>query len=146
MTTVNRSYPDIELHASLLMGLLFREVRAAFAAEDWEGLRQSHFRVVSGVPPEGISVTDLGERVGMTKQGMGQFVTQLVDTGHLSVGEDPADRRVRVVRRTPRGERLVADVTARNLRIEKEWATRVGEDRYQVFRQVLEELAQPGRA
>ena len=43
MTTV-KGYPEDELHATLLMGLLFREVRAVFATEDWSGLRQSHFR------------------------------------------------------------------------------------------------------
>jgi hypothetical protein len=55
MTSV-KGYPEEELHATLLMGLLFRQVRAVFAAEDWSGLRQSHFRVISSVPPEGISV------------------------------------------------------------------------------------------
>ena len=74
MTSV-KGFPAEELHVPLLMGLLFREVRDVYAAEDWDGLRQSHFRVISSVPPEGISVTDLGERVGMTKQGCGQFVT-----------------------------------------------------------------------
>ena len=34
------------------MGLLFREITATFAAEDWAGLRQSHFRVISSVPAE----------------------------------------------------------------------------------------------
>lgn len=132
--------PD-ELHAPLLMGLLFREVHQTFAAEDWGGLRQSHFRVVTCVPPQGVNVTELAERVGMTKQGVGQFVTHLVGTGHLAEGEDPADRRVRLVTRTPLGDRLVRDVTRRNLRIEQDWAERVGERRYRTFRKVLEELA-----
>jgi DNA-binding MarR family transcriptional regulator len=139
MTSV-KGFPAEELHVPLLMGLLFREVRDVYAAEDWGGLRQSHFRVISSVPPEGISVTDLAERVGMTKQGCGQFVTGLVESGHLKVQQDPADRRVRLVRRTPKGRRLIAKVTARNLQVEEEWAARVGERRYRTFRKVLEEL------
>ena len=82
MTTVKLDFPREELHATLLIGLLLGEVRRAFASEDWNGLRQSHFRVISAVPPEGISVTELGERVGMSKQGCGQFVTSLVQSGH----------------------------------------------------------------
>ena len=79
MTSVKRDFPREEMHAPLLMGLLFREVSDASSSEDWDGLRQSHFRVICSVPAEGISVTDLAERVGMTKQGCGQFVTSLVE-------------------------------------------------------------------
>jgi DNA-binding MarR family transcriptional regulator len=141
MTSVNLRIPDDELHAPLLMGLLFRHVHDVFASEDWGGLRQSHFRVVAWVPPEGISVTELAERVGMTKQGVGQFVTHLVGTGHLSEGADPGDRRVRLVRRTRKGRALLAAVRDRNLRIEADWAEHVGESRYREFRTVLEEIA-----
>ncbi len=139
MTSV-KGFPAEELHVPLLMGLLFREVRDVFADEDWDGLRQSHFRVISAVPPEGINVTDLGERVGMTKQGCGQFVTTLVASGHLRVEQDPADRRIRWVRRTPEGNRTIAAVTRRMLLIEQGWAERVGEWRYRTFRAVLEEI------
>lgn len=140
MTSV-KEFPRDELQAPLLMGLLFREVRLVFSSEDWGGLRQSHFRVVSSVPKDGISITDLGERVGMTKQGCGQFVTGLVQAGHLEVGKDPADGRVRVVRRTPKGHRLITRLTTRMLEIEEHWSERVGEHRYRTFRSVLEDLA-----
>lgn len=134
--------PEEEWHVPLLMGLLFREVRQVFAGEEWQGLRPSHFRVISSVPPEGVSVTDLGDRVGMTKQGCGQFVTTLVESGHLRVSADPRDRRVRRVRRTAKGNRTIAAVTRRMLEIEDDWADRVGRQRYRAFRGVLEELAQ----
>jgi|SRR6478609_8529957 DNA-binding MarR family transcriptional regulator len=141
MSSVKRVFPSEERQVALLMGLLFRQVSSTFAAEDWDGLRQSHFRVISSVPPDGISVTDLAERVGMTKQGCGQFVTSLVDSGHLKVEQEPSDRRVRRVRRTTKGERTIAAVTKRVLQIEQDWADRVGERRYRTFRKVLEDLA-----
>ena len=141
MSSVKVDFPREELQVPLLMGLLFREVSDTFAAEDWDGLRQSHFRVISSVPPEGISVTELAERVGMTKQGCGQFVSTLVASGHLKVHQDRTDRRVRRVRRTPKGSRTIASVTDRILAIEDDWASRVGERRYRTFRRVLEDLA-----
>jgi DNA-binding MarR family transcriptional regulator len=140
MTRV-KEIPQEELQVPLLMGLLFREVSEVFAGEDWGGLRQSHFRVISGVPPAGISVTELGDRLGMTKQGCGQFVTQLEQSGHLRTEADPGDRRVRRVYRTPLGERTIAAVTDRILRIEDDWAGLVGERRYRTFRRVLEQIA-----
>ena len=143
MTSVKGHFPREEWHASLLMGLLLRDVRDVFAGEDWQGLRQSHFRVITAVPPEGISVTELGDRVGMSKQGCGQFVSALAESGHLRVSPDSQDGRVRLVRRTAEGEHTVRAVTARMLRIEDEWAQQVGPERYRAFRGVLEELAQP---
>jgi DNA-binding MarR family transcriptional regulator len=141
MTFVKAEFGPDQTHVPLLMGLLFREVHQIFDSEDWGGLRQSHFRVVSSVPDGGVSITELAERVRMTKQGCGQFVTQLVETGHLTVEADPDDRRVRRVRRTAKGRRLLEAVRKRNLRIEQDWSDAVGERRYRVFRQVLEELA-----
>jgi DNA-binding MarR family transcriptional regulator len=143
MTDVKPDFPVEEWHAPLLMGMLFRQVHDIFEHEEWQGLRQSHFRVISGVPPEGISVTELGERVRMSKQGCGQFVTSLVESGHLRVTADKNDRRVRLVRRTAKGNRTIAAVTKRMLEIEDDWAELVGRQRYRTFRRVLEELAQP---
>ena len=71
------------------------------------GLRASHHRVIGKVPPEGITVTELSERVGMTKQGIGQFVTQLTEPVPDRRPLDPEDRRIRVVRRTAKGDAAV---------------------------------------
>lgn len=141
MIFVKGDFPVAQTHAPMLMGLLFREVHAIFETEDWGGLRQSHFRVISAVPEHGVSITELGERVRMTKQGCGQFVTHLVHTGHLATKPAPSDRRVRVVHRTPLGQQVLDAVRDRNLRIEQDWAEQVGQERYQIFREVLEELA-----
>jgi DNA-binding MarR family transcriptional regulator len=141
MTSVKPRVPESERQVAQLMGMLFRRVSEAFDMAEWRGLRQSHFRVISGVPEGGISVTELGERVGMTKQGCGQFVTQLVESGHLATEQDPEDRRVRVVRRTPLGQATMERVTAHILAVEEEWAAQVGERRYATFRRVLEDLA-----
>jgi DNA-binding MarR family transcriptional regulator len=129
-----------EPHFAVLAGKLMQEIRDTFAAEDWGGLRQSHFRLLSNVPRDGISITELGERLGMTKQASGQFVTQLIGTGHLEARNDPHDGRVRVVVRTALGDRTVKATNARILRIERKWAKVVGPARYAEFRQVLKEL------
>src|SRR3954447_26934954 len=108
MTLVKADFPADRVHAPLLMGLLFRQVRDDFAAEDWGGLRQSHFRVLSMVSDQGVSITELGERVGMTQQGRGQFVTLLDPARHRRAVALRDDRLVRVVRRTPKADRVLA--------------------------------------
>ena len=136
----------VDLHVAVLAGRLMAEIRDVFAAEDWDGLRQSHFRLLANVPPEGITVTELADLLQMTKQAAGQFVTRLEATGHLTTQADPADRRLRVVTRTGLGDRTNKAVTARIRRLERAWARRVGPDRYAEFRDVLTEIALgPGR-
>ena len=139
-TVAPRNRTDDELHVPQLVGRLMFEVRDMFAAEDWDGLRQSHFRLIANVPRAGISVTELAQAMRMSKQACGQFVTQLEATGHLAIRADATDRRVRLVIRTPLGDRTLKAVNARIRRIEREWARRVGADRYATFREVLEEL------
>lgn len=140
MTPVN-PFRDDEVHTPVLVGLLFRRLGEAVHTRDWQGLRQSHFRVLACVPPDGASVTEVAERVGVTKQACGQLVTPLVEAGHLRVDPSPTDGRVRVLRRTPSGDRFYADVRRQVADIEAGWAAQVGERRYAEFRAVLAELA-----
>ena len=125
----------------MLLGELLGTVRAAFFEHDWGGLRPSHVRVLSSVPADGCTVTELAGLVGMTKQGCGQFVTTLVDSGHLAESRSAADRRVRHVRRTPDGDRTLIRFAAVMDSVEQRWRDAVGERRYTVFREVLGELS-----
>jgi DNA-binding MarR family transcriptional regulator len=130
-----------ERHVMHALGNLMTESRELVLAEGEPGLRPSHHRVIGHVPPEGITVTDLAERVGMTKQGIGQFVTQLTESGHLTVSPDPEDRRIRIVRRTAEGDAAVRRLSGLLEELEATWANRVGTHRYNEFRATLDELA-----
>jgi DNA-binding MarR family transcriptional regulator len=128
-----------------LMSGLFARIRKQLDDDVLGELRMSHVRVMASVPTEGINVTDLAQRVGMSKQGCGQFVTQLSSTGHLRTAADRHDRRVRLVFRTARGNRFMAGVYAVLARVESDFAIEVGQRRYATFKRVMAELAdQPG--
>ena len=132
---------DGDAHVLLALGNLMSESRRMVLEADEEGLRPSHHRVIGHVPPGGITVTDLAERVGMTKQGTGQFVTQLTESGHLRVSRTPQDARVRLVSRTARGEAAVRRLAGLLEELEAQWGARVGRRRYTEFRAILDELA-----
>jgi len=127
-------------HVPMMAGWLLEQVRGELGRGDLGDLRSSHFRVLSCVPPRGISVTELAAASAMTKQAAGQFVTYLEGTGHLTTRPDPQDRRVRLVVRTPQGDRTVRAVGTRIARIERRWAREVGPDRFATFRAVLHDL------
>ena len=127
-----------------LMAGLFGRIRAELSDGTLGDLRMSHVRVLAAIPPEGINVTELARRAGMTKQGCGQFVTYLSRTGHLSTAPDPDDGRVRLVHRSIAGDRSMHRVYAALDRIEDEFAAEVGPRRFATFKKVMAELSQPG--
>jgi DNA-binding MarR family transcriptional regulator len=128
-------------HVVMFLGELLGQARAAFFEEDWAGLRPSHVRVLSSVPEAGCPVTELAALVGMTKQGCGQFVTTLVESGHLAESRAATDRRVRLVTRTAKGDATLIRFAGLIERVEERWREAVGAHRYAAFRAVLAELS-----
>lgn len=131
----------VEMHVVALTGRLLEVVRQTLMAQDWGGLRNTHFRLLSVVPPTGTTITDLSAVLFMTKQAVGQFVTQLQDSGHLTVRVDGQDRRRRIIVRTDRGDQVVSQVNATIGALEQHWSALVGSERYRTFASVLEQIA-----
>lgn len=102
-------------------------------------LRSSQLRLLSLTPVEGLRLTDLAERVGMTKQALGEFADALEQRGLLETVRDPADRRVRIVRPTARGRRAVAQGEQAIDAVESAWRERLGDARWQQLRALLHE-------
>ena len=123
-----------------LMAGLFGRIRAELSDGTMGDLRMSHVRVMAAVPQQGLNVTELARRAGMTKQGCGQFVSHLAGTGHLITSPDPGDGRVRLVFRTAEGDRFMREVYAALERIEGEFAAQVGARRFATFKRVMAEL------
>lgn len=147
MTSVNDvsgqlAGPWSEHIAGLLGAALYRiraEIMATSEAE-FPGLRVSHYRLLELVPPEGARITDLAEVAVMTKQGVGQHVDYLQHLGYVESDRLREDRRVRLVRRTPKGDDAAAFSRDAIARVEQRWSTHLGPDRYKAFRETLEEL------
>jgi len=130
-----------EPHLILLLQPLLAEFQDWVVDHSAHRLRPSQYRILGNVPESGnTTVTDLAERAGMTKQGVGQLITALSDLGYLATEVDPDDRRVRLVRRTKQGNAAVGDFIAMTDALEALWAERVGTRRYRQFRTVLAEL------
>lgn len=129
-------------HVMQVLGQLIEETRQLILSDGEHGLRPSQFRVIDCVPAGGgITITELAELVGMTKQGIGQFVTQLTDSGYLVTESGADDRRVRIVRRTLLGQQATEHLALVLEGLERDWAARVGTHRYREFRAVLDEIA-----
>jgi DNA-binding MarR family transcriptional regulator len=158
MTSVNgRAGPGAgqPLHLAVLMDQVWRAFRRELeertgaelrrqAAATGIQLRPSQLRLLSLTPPDGMRLTDLAARAGMTKQALGEFVATLQGAGLVEVATGERDRRVRLVRPTPAGRRLQARIEAAIAGTERRWRDRVGEARWAAFREVLAEIGDPG--
>ncbi len=147
MTSVN-DVPTGRVEVDHIAGLLafaMKRVRAEIMAtseEEFPGLRVSHYRLLELIPPEGARITDLAEVAMMTKQGLGQHIDYLQRLGFTESDRLRADRRVRLVRRTVRGDEAVAFSRAAIARVEQLWIDRLGRERYAVLRETLRELGE----
>ncbi len=110
---------------------------------DLPELRGSHRRLLQMIPPPGIRITDLALLAGMTKQALGEFVDWLERAGFVASGRDPADGRVRLVRRTERGDAAAATAQRAIEAVERAWRQEIGDARYEAMKQAMRDLGRP---
>jgi len=130
-------------HIAGLLGAALKRIREEILASSEElypGLRVSHYRLLEMIPPDGARITDLAEVAVMTKQGLGQHVDYLQRLGYVESDRLRADRRARLVRRTPKGDEAAAYSQAAIERVEQIWSARLGPTRYEALRETLREL------
>ncbi|GAB3811231.1 MarR family winged helix-turn-helix transcriptional regulator [Kribbella italica] len=144
MTSVN-GLPGLNHppHVANLLGAVMARMREEILegpGQPFPGLRVSHYRLLDLIPPDGARITDLAAHAGMSKQGLGQHVDYLQAQGYAESARLETDRRVRLVRRTGKGDEATAFARRAIDRVERLWAERLGDDRYADFRQALIEI------
>jgi DNA-binding MarR family transcriptional regulator len=117
------------------------ELHARLRAQGWPEVRPSHGCVFGGMRPEGVRLTDLAERSRITKQSVGEIVTDLEELGWVERIPDPADRRAKLVRLTAQGQEVQSAARATFAEIEAEWGERIGKKKVADLRAALEELS-----
>ena len=120
------------------LGTFSEDLARRMAETPYNDIRITHGCVFGNIDPEGTRLTDLAERAFMTKQSVGEVVSDLEKRGYVERVPDPSDGRAKIIRLTERGEaaqklgmRLIAE-------IEQEWAERFGAERIAALRDALE--------
>jgi DNA-binding MarR family transcriptional regulator len=115
-------------------------LNARLRERGYPDVRLAHSALFAYIDPEGTRSSELAERAGMTKQGMGQLVGDLEKKGYVERVEDPADRRAKLVRLTKEGRRHVRDAREIIGEIEEAYALRLGDGRLETLRAILKDL------
>jgi DNA-binding MarR family transcriptional regulator len=99
--------------------------------------RQALANLLPHISLEGTRMTELAERVGVSKQAVSKLVAEFVDLGMLELAPDPDDGRAKLVRFTPRGVEGIRDGLAVLASVEAEIASKIGKKRLRALREGL---------
>lgn len=108
--------------------------RSSNKNKSFKGLRQSEFTLLTTVSyytsadSNGIKISELSRTLEMTPAGATHLVDALEGAGYLERLSDPNDRRIVLVRSTPKGEKQIKETEAHFFDVFKELANHLGEN------------------
>ncbi|MGW7429103.1 MarR family winged helix-turn-helix transcriptional regulator [Streptomyces sp. NPDC054861] len=126
-----KGVPGFELPLLLFAGFrtLIDRLHAELARQGHPGLRPAYGFALQAVGAHGATASEIGRRLGVSKQAAGKTVDRLVDLGYAQRTDDPADARRKLVRLTPRGFDALARSAAVFDRLRTEWTDTLGPER-----------------
>lgn len=105
------------------------ELHAELARRGHPDARPAHGFAMQAIGLDGATASELGRRLGISKQAAGKTADRLASLGYATRAGDDADRRRKLVRLTPRGVEALT-LSAEILDgIRARWATALGPDR-----------------
>lgn len=123
--------PGYELPLLLFAGFrsLIDQLHAELARQGHPDSRPAHGFVLQAIGLDGATASELGRRLGVSKQAAGKTVDRLVGLGYVTRSGDDADGRRKLVRLTPRGLDLLARSAVIFDELRATWATALGAQR-----------------
>jgi DNA-binding MarR family transcriptional regulator len=118
------------------------KLRGRIAEAGHPDIREGHGCVFGFIDIDnGSRLTDLAANAGLTKQAVGEAVTELERLGYVTRVPDPQDGRAKIIQLTDRG--LDAVIKGRRIfaEIEREWAEQIGPELMASFREAAMRIA-----
>jgi DNA-binding MarR family transcriptional regulator len=104
-----------------------RNVVQGLRARGYSSLRSTHTTLLSNIDLAGSSVSEAADRAGITKQAMGRLAAELEEIGYIRIEVDPEDARVRVLKLTAQGSKLMRDSFNVMAELESRYADMIGD-------------------
>lgn len=134
--------PAFEL--PLLLAAAFRELidnlHTELGKHGHAQARPIHGFALQAIGPDGATVSDLGRRLGVSKQAAAKTATGLEDLGYIIREPSTRDARATVLTRTVRGEEMLDMSAAIFERLRRDWARQLGADKVQAIEDGLAEI------
>lgn len=111
------------------------------AGKDFDDLRPAHGNAMEQLElQDGLRLTEMAARAGITVQSMGELVDDLEAKGYLERRPDPTDRRAKRIHLTKRGQENARIAKQATADVEDHLATLLGQQHYQQLRQSLRQI------
>jgi DNA-binding MarR family transcriptional regulator len=138
--------PGWELPLLLFAGFrsLIDQLHAELAVRGHPDVRPVYGFAMQAIGVRGASASEIGRRLGVSKQAAGKTIDRLDALGYVERVEDPRDARSKLVRLTPRGLdslRLSAEIFER---LRAGWVTTLGADRVRLVESSLRTVVPSG--
>lgn len=141
MTDSSHRLPTSALLRTAYNALAARVYASVVSGTEFDDLRPSHGNVLEQLELEnGLRLTDMAVRAGITAPSMGELVDDLESKGYLERRPDPVDRRAKRIYLTERGLKNTGLGKRAQADVENYLAELLGEQRYHLLRGILEDI------
>jgi DNA-binding MarR family transcriptional regulator len=86
------------------------EISRTLQERGYNMLSARHLQVFENLDTEGVSIIQLAQRAGISKQAMSKMVKEVALEGFVNVVTDDRDNRVQLVNVTEKGANLIGDI------------------------------------
>lgn len=137
--------PGFELPLLLFAGFrtLIDRLHAELARQGHPDVRPAHGFAMQAIGLRGASASEVGRRLGVSKQAAGKTIDRLITLGYAERTDDPADARRKLVRLTPHGIDALRRSAAIFEELHAEWATSLGTRRLRALESDLRAVVPP---
>ncbi|WKX68941.1 MarR family winged helix-turn-helix transcriptional regulator [Streptomyces sp. XD-27] len=141
-----RDSAGFELPLLLFAGFrsIIDRLHAELARQGHPDVRPAFGFAMQAIGPDGATASELGRRLGVSKQAAGKTVDRLVGLGYAERAIDLRDARRKIVRLTPRGIDSLRRSAAIFEELRAEWVAALGVERVRALEADLRTLAPGG--
>jgi DNA-binding MarR family transcriptional regulator len=144
----DRDPPGFELPLLLVGGfrMLIDELHRELAERGHPEARPIHGFALQAIGREGVTTSELGRRLGVSKQGAAKTAAGLERIGYIARDADPADARAVLLKPTARGIEMLALSAEIFDRLRGEWSAELGAKRLAALEDDLRAIVVPAGA
>jgi DNA-binding MarR family transcriptional regulator len=111
---------------------LIDDLHAELARRGHPDVRPAYGYAMQAIGVRGATASEIGRRLGVTKQAAGKTVDRLEALGYVERADDPADARRKLIQLTPRGIDSLTQAAEIFDQLRAGWAQKLGEERLAV--------------
>lgn len=141
MTRPQRDGYELPLLLAGAFRAIIDRLHADLAAKGHPGARPGHGFALQAIGPGGVTISELGRRLGVTKQAAAKTARGLESLGYATRQADAIDARAAILRRTALADELLHLSAAYFERERAALVAVIGEDRFCALMRDLESMS-----